>query len=65
MSRRIRAVRLRMLAVCAMLEYAALVGSPMRPEEVQKLMQQFNQPQLAHALPAEEDDGGAPPNGMQ
>ena len=54
-----------MLAVCAMLEYAALVGSPMRPEEVQKLMQQFNQPQLAHALPAEEDDGGAPPNGMQ
>ena len=50
-----------MVAVCTLLEYAALAGSLMRPEEVQKLMRQLYQPQLAHVLPTDEDDGEDPP----
>lgn len=49
--------RLRTLLVCMMLEYAAMMGSPMRPEEIEDLMRQMNQPKLAHVL-REEDDSG-------
>jgi DNA-binding HxlR family transcriptional regulator len=43
-----------------MLEYAAMIGSPMRPEEIQELMRQMNQPTLAHTLREENDSGDDP-----
>ncbi len=45
--------RLRTILMCAMLEYAALIGSPMRPEEIEKLLRTMNQPKLAHVVPEE------------
>jgi len=53
--------RLRTILVCAMLEYAALVGSPMRPEEIEELMRNMNQPKLAHVIPDESDHGDGDP----
>jgi hypothetical protein len=38
-----------------------LIGAPMRPKEIEDLMQQMNQTVLAHLLPAEHDDGDDPP----
>jgi hypothetical protein len=48
--------RLRTLFVCAMLEFAALTGMPMRPEEIQELMRTMDRPTLAHVNPETEDD---------
>ena len=48
--------RLRTLLVCAMLEYAALIGSPMRPEEIQELMRVMNQPKLVHVVSDDEPE---------
>ncbi len=42
------------MLVCTMLEFAALTGLPMRPEEIEELMRQMNQPKLAHVLRDEE-----------
>ena len=53
--------RLRTMLVCAMLEYAALMGAPMRPDEIVKLMRQMNQPKLAHVLRDENDSGDGDP----
>lgn len=53
--------RLRVVFVCLMLEWSAMLGVPMRPDEIQELMHQMNQPKLAHVLPGDEDDGGDPP----
>jgi hypothetical protein len=53
--------RLRVVAVCVNLLLGVMVGSPMRPEEVEQLMHQMNQPKMAHVLPAESDDGDDPP----
>ncbi len=44
--------RLRMIFLCAALELGVLSGVPMRPEEVRALLNQINQPKLAHTLPA-------------
>lgn len=49
--------RLRVLVVCLALEMGVLVGVPMRPDEVQELLNQMNQPKVAHVLPTENDDG--------
>ena len=49
--------RLRTIFVCAMLEYAAMFGTAMRPEQIQELMQTMNRPTLAHVIPDESDDG--------
>jgi hypothetical protein len=54
--------RLRTLLVCAMLEYAAMMGSPMRPEEIEELMRQMNQPKLAHVIPDESEHGAGDPD---
>jgi len=40
-----------------MLEFAATLGLPMRPEEIKELMQTMNQPKLAHVIPDESDRG--------
>jgi hypothetical protein len=53
--------KLRVLFVCAVLEWGVLVGAPMRPEEIEELMHQMNQPKLAQVLPAESDEGDGPP----
>ena len=45
----------------AVLEMGVLVNVPMRPEEIQEIMQQLNEPKLAHVLPTEDDDGGTRP----
>lgn len=48
--------RLRAFLVCAMLEYAALIGSPMRPDEIQKLLREMNRPQITHVVTDDESD---------
>ena len=54
--------RLSRLFACLFLELGALAGVPMRPEQIAELMQQMNQPKLAHVLPDEcERDGGSKP----
>ena len=52
--------RLRVLAVCAVLQLGVMVGAPMRPEQIEELMRQMNQPKLAHVLPTEGDEGDDP-----
>jgi hypothetical protein len=56
--------RLRVLLVCLALEAGVLSGVPMRPREIQELLQQMNQPTLAHVLRTEDECGdgsaGAP-----
>ena len=54
--------RLRTIVVCAALELGVLSGMPMRPEEIRALMDQLNQPKLAHVLPSEEQRGDDPPD---
>ena len=53
--------RLRVLVVCMALEMGVITGVPMRPGEIQELMNQMNQPKLAHVLPSENDEGNDPP----
>ena len=54
--------RLRTVVVCVGLELAVLSGAPMRPEEIRALMDQLNQPKLAHVLPSDEQGGDDPPD---
>ena len=53
--------RLRTIFMCAALELGVLSGVPMRPEEVRALMNQINQPKLAHVLPTDDQGGDDPP----
>jgi hypothetical protein len=57
------ASRLRVLFLCATLELGVLIGVPMRPDQIQELMHQMNQPTVAHTLPADEEGGDDPPDG--
>jgi hypothetical protein len=41
--------------VCVALEVGVLSGMPMRPDEIQELMNQMNRPKMAHLLPTERD----------
>jgi hypothetical protein len=43
-----------------MLEFAALTGIPMRPEQIEELMQTMNRPKLAHVVPEEDAKGDCP-----
>ena len=52
--------RLRVVFLCAVLELGAITGVPMPPEKIRALMDQMNQPKMAHVLP-EDDRGGDPP----
>jgi hypothetical protein len=49
--------RLRTVLLCLALEVGVLSGVPMRPEQIRELLNQLNQPKLAHVLPGEEDSG--------
>jgi len=53
--------RLRVFVVCMALEMGVLSGVPMRPDEIRQLMNQMNQPKLAHALPSGNDEGNDVP----
>jgi hypothetical protein len=53
--------KFRILLACTVLEIGLLAGAPMRPEQIQELMRQMNQPALAHVLPSEADAGDDPP----
>ena len=53
--------RLRVLVVCVALEMGVLSGAPTRPEELQELFNQMNQPKMAHVLPSEDDEGDREP----
>jgi len=52
--------RLRTIFLCAALELGVLSGVPMRPEEIRALMNQINQPKVAHVLPSDDQDGDDP-----
>ena len=54
------ASKLRVLVVCVGLELGVLIGVPMRPDQIEELMHQMNQPKMAHQLPGKNDDGDAP-----
>lgn len=56
------AKRLRTILLCVALECGVLSGIPTRPEEIRALMNQINQPRLAHVLPTEEESGDDPPD---
>ena len=49
--------RLRTLACCAILQMAATIGVPMRPEQVQDLMRTLNEPKVARTNPDDQDRG--------
>jgi len=49
--------RLRAVACCVVLEGAALLGVPMRTEQVQGLMRSLNEQKVAHTTPDEEHRG--------
>jgi len=42
--------------LCIALGIGSLIGVPMRPEEIQELMQTMNQPKIAHTLPQENEN---------
>ena len=54
--------RVRVLFVCLVLQCGVLVGVPVRPDDVQELMNQLNQPKLANVLPSDSEgsDGHLP-----
>jgi hypothetical protein len=55
--------RLRTLVCCVTLEFGALFGIPMRPEQIRDLMQTLNQPKIAQTTPDESDNGDGPQAG--
>ena len=52
---------LRTILVCTMLEFAALTGATMRPDEIEKLMYTMNQPTFARTTPDESERGDGDP----
>lgn len=49
--------RLRVAMVCAMLQLGVAGGMPMRPDKVEELIHQMNQPKMAHVLPGKGNEG--------
>lgn len=54
--------KLRVVMVCLILQAGAMMNCPMRPEEIEELMHQMNEPKLACVLPSEDDGGDDPPD---
>ena len=48
---------IRVITLCLVFGFASLHGIKMRPEEIQELMHQTNQPKIAHSMPDENDAG--------
>ena len=53
--------RLRVLVACGLLEVGLLMGMPFRPDEIEALLRQMNEPKMAHVLPSETENGDDPP----
>jgi hypothetical protein len=53
--------RLHVLAVCLALQVGVVSGVPMTPDQIRELMNEMNQPKVAHVLPAADDDSADPP----
>lgn len=49
--------KLRTLLVCLPLLVGSLIGAPMRPEEIEELMQRTNQQKIAYTIPDESENG--------
>lgn len=47
--------RLRRVLVCAMLQAGVMAGVPMRPEQIQELLQALQRPKVVHVLPQEDE----------
>lgn len=43
-----------------MLGLASIMGAPMRPEEVEEVMRNMNQPKIVHVLKDDNDSGSDP-----
>lgn len=50
---------------CLMLELGALSGAPVRPEEIEALMQAADRPGVVQVLRRESDGDGDPPRGSE
>ena len=48
---------LRTLVVCLPLMFGALSGVPMKPEEIEELMHNLNQPKITVIIPDESENG--------
>jgi hypothetical protein len=55
MKKRLLMGKLRVLLVCLGLEIGVLAGVPVRPEEIQELLHQMNQPQIVQVLRSDTD----------
>lgn len=51
------AARVRMLLTCGLLQFGAVLGVPMRPDEIRELLHRMQQPKVARSLPSEDDAG--------
>ena len=51
-------VRLRLLLLCGVLELGALAGVPMRPDDIEKLVQMMSRPKLVQTQTDESGDDG-------
>ena len=47
--------KFRTLLLCMALGLGSLIGVPMRPEQIQELMQTLNQPKVARTIPQENE----------
>jgi hypothetical protein len=49
--------KLRTLLLCLPLLLGTCMGAPMRPEEIEELMQRNQQPQITYSIPDESESG--------
>ena len=49
--------KLRTLLLCLPLLVGSLIGAPVRPEEIEELMQSMNQQKIAYTIPDESENG--------
>jgi hypothetical protein len=49
--------KLRTLLLCLPLLVGSLIGAPMRPEEIEELLQSMNQQKIAYTIPDESENG--------
>lgn len=47
----------RLLLLCFAVGFGSLIGIQMKPEEIEELMSNMNQPKIAHTLPEDYEDG--------
>ena len=50
--------KLKNILLCLALGMCQLMGAPMSPKEIEELLQQMNQPKIAHTLPDENNKDG-------